>query len=191
MQNKKTYLLLITFLSVAVMTGCGKKSADKPAVKSAKDSAALVKDSTAKDSTVASKDSVSAVIDSTAPVKDSAALAKDSLRVADSLATHPMTYEQRQGKYVYSRYCAVCHGNEGKADGFNTFNLDPKPRDLTEQHYLSEFSDARLIQIIRDGGRGANKSPSMPPYGWTLGKDDIAYVAAYVRTFMPPDSLKK
>ena len=191
MQYKISYPLLVAFLSISFIIGCAKKSADTPAVKSVKDSSALAKDSTVKDSAGASKDSLRGVSDSSVAIKDSAALAKDSIRIADSLATHPMTYEQRQGKYIYSKYCAVCHGNEGKADGFNTYNLDPKPRDLTEEHYLSEFSDERLIQIIRDGGRGANKSPSMPPYGWTLGKDDIAYVASYVRTFMPTDSLKK
>jgi mono/diheme cytochrome c family protein len=176
---------------LGLLASCGKQSADKPAAKIAKDSSALLKDSTAKDSTGTSKDSLGAVSDSSLAPKDSAALAKDSIRIADSLIAHPMTYAQRQGKYVYAKYCAVCHGNEGKADGFNTYNLDPKPRDLTEQHYLSEFSDERLIQIISSGGRGTNKSPSMPPYGWTLGKNDIAYVAAFVRTFMPPDSLKK
>ncbi len=190
MQNKIPYHFLFAFFCLSLLISCGKKSDDKPTAKTVKDSSSLTKDSTLKDSSAA-KDSAGAVSDSSVVIKDSAALAKDSIHVADSLATHPMTYEQRQGKYVYTKYCAVCHGNEGKADGFNTFNLDPKPRDLTEQHYLSEFSDARLIQIIRDGGRGANKSPVMPPYGWTLGKDDIAYVAAFVRTFMPPDSVKK
>jgi mono/diheme cytochrome c family protein len=188
----KNHFSCSVFIAIIVfgLASCDKKNADKPATKSAKDSS-LIKDSTAKDSSGASRDSLVSGSDSTVVIKDSAALAKDSIRVADSLRAHPMSYEQRQGKYAYAKYCAVCHGNEGKADGFNTYNLDPKPRDLTEQHYLSEFSDERLIQIIRDGGRGTNKSPSMPPYGWTLGKDDIAYVAAFVRTFMPPDSLKK
>ena len=189
MKNTLSYSLLVAVCMLGFVIGCSKKNTDKPNAKTTKDSA-LVKDSSSKDSTGASKDSLSAVTDSVSVSKDSLALAKDSIRVADSLAAHPMTYEQRQGKYVFAKYCAVCHGNEGKADGFNTYNLDPKPRDLTEQHYLSEFSDERLIQIIRDGGRGANKSPSMPPYGWTLGKDDITYVASFVRTFMPPDSLK-
>ena len=190
MQYTISFRLLLTACVLALFIGCGKKTAENPGIKSVKDSSALVKDSTVKDSAGISKDSLVGVIDSSVVIKDSAALAKDSIRIADSLATHPMTYEQRQGQYVYSKYCTVCHGAGGKADGFNTYNLDPKPRDLTEEHYLSEFSDERLIKIIRDGGRGANKSPSMPPYGWTLGKDDIAYVAAFVRTFMPTDSLK-
>ncbi|MDP4219973.1 MAG: cytochrome c [Bacteroidota bacterium] len=190
MQYRISYLLLVAACAVLLSAGCeNKRNADKPKGRSAKDSLTVTKDSTG-----AAKDSASTGNDSTSASNDSLAAKRDSLRIADSLAAHPpptLSYEQHQGQYVYSKYCAVCHGAEGKADGFNTYNLDPKPRDLTEQHYLSEFSDDRLIQIIRDGGRGTNKSPSMPPYGWTLGKDDIAYVAAYVRTFMPADSAKK
>jgi mono/diheme cytochrome c family protein len=191
MKNSMSFPLLGASIFLCLFVGCGKKNADKPVTKTAKDSSALAKDSTTKDSLSVSKDSLGTVSDSSLAIKDSTILAKDSIRVADSLAAHPMSYEQRQGKYVYAKYCAVCHGNDGKADGFNTYNLDPKPRDLTEQHYLSEFTDERLIQIIRDGGRGTNKSPLMPPYGWTLRKDDITYVAAFVRTFMPPDSVVK
>ena len=181
-------IITIAVFATALIIGCGKKNTDKPAAKP--DSLVHAKDSSRLDSTGTANDSLAGKSDSSV-VKDSAALAKDSIRVADSLASHPMTYHQRQGKYIYAKYCGVCHGEEGKADGFNTYNLEPKPRDFTEQNYLTQFSDERLIQIIRDGGRGTNKSPSMPPYGWTLGKNDIAYVTAYVRTFAPPDSLVK
>jgi mono/diheme cytochrome c family protein len=187
MQHTRSNSILVATVVLLCIVGCGKKNANTSA-KGSKDTSAHVKDTTG-----GAKDSASATNDSTTGKKDSTIAMSDSARTADSLAAHPvpvMSYEQRQGSYVYAKYCAVCHGIEGKADGFNTYNLDPKPRDFTEQHYLSEFTDQRLIDIIRDGGRGANKSPSMPPYGWTLGKDDITYVAAFVRTFMPPDTTK-
>ncbi|MFI5264354.1 MAG: hypothetical protein ACHQM6_07560, partial [Candidatus Kapaibacterium sp.] len=111
MQHKTSYRLLVAFLSISFIIGCGKKNADKPAARPAKDSSAMTKDSSAKDSTGASRDSSGATSDSAVTMKDSAALVKDSIHVADSLASHPMTYEQRQGKYVYIKYCAVCHGN--------------------------------------------------------------------------------
>lgn len=92
-------------------------------------------------------------------------------------------YEERQGKYIYLKYCAVCHGMEGKGDGFNAYNLDPKPRDFTDSTYMKTLSDARLIETISEGGRGVNKSPLMPSWGATLSKDDILYLLYYLRTF--------
>ena len=57
--------------------------------------------------------------DSTAPA--------DSARGGDSAVVVPqaapagrmLTYEERQGSVLYAKYCAVCHGKEGKGDGFN------------------------------------------------------------------------
>lgn len=94
----------------------------------------------------------------------------------------PLTYEQRQGKYFYDRYCAVCHGEKGAGDGFNSFNLDPKPHSFADSAYFAAISDASLEQVISAGGRGVNKSVLMPSYGATLNKRDISYVVAYLRT---------
>ncbi len=118
--------------------------------------------------------------------------ASDSLHRADSTSTiavvQPevvLTYEQRQGRYLYREYCMVCHGEGGKGDGFNAYNLDPRPRDFTDSTYMNALGDQQTVETIMGGGRSVNKSPLMPPYGWTLKKDEIRYVAAYVKTFFP------
>lgn len=114
----------------------------------------------------------------------------DSLHVADSSTTiaaaQPelvLTYEQRQGKYLYEEYCRVCHGDQGKGDGFNSYNLNPRPRDFSDSAYMSALGDQQVFATIRAGGRSVNKSPLMPAYGWTLTKDEIQYIVAYVKTF--------
>ena len=114
----------------------------------------------------------------------------DTSKVADSTvqnaAAQPvveLSYEERQGAFLYSRYCAVCHGNEGKGDGFNAFNLDPRPLDLSDSAYMKALSDGQIAQTISGGGRSVNKSPLMPAYGWTLNKEEIRDLSAYVRTF--------
>ena len=94
-----------------------------------------------------------------------------------------MTYEQRQGKYFYDKYCSICHGTEGKGDGFNAFNLDPKPRDFTDKKYLDALTDAQIFETVTGGGRAVNKSAVMPSWGGRLNKDEIKYLVAYIRTF--------
>jgi mono/diheme cytochrome c family protein len=114
----------------------------------------------------------------------------DSTHIADSVArTAPLvpgdalSYEEHQGGVLYDKYCQVCHGKEGKGDGFNAFNLDPRPRDFTDSTYMGALSDEQIIQTITGGGRSVNKSVLMPAYGWTLSRQQIAYVTAYVRQF--------
>jgi mono/diheme cytochrome c family protein len=188
--QKITFNLVIALALIISMgmSGCGKKNDNKPVAKMA-DSSKLVKDSAG-----ALKDSSVTRNDSSAAGKDSATIAKDSTSGSDSTKATPppeLTYEEMQGKYVYLKYCSVCHGAEGKGDGFNAYNLDPKPRDFSDSGFIASLADERLIEVIRDGGRGVNKSPTMPAYGWTLRKDDIRYVISYVRTFPLPDTVKK
>jgi mono/diheme cytochrome c family protein len=110
--------------------------------------------------------------------------ATDSSAVAAIAHTEKtLPYEERQGKYLYEQYCAVCHGLEGKGDGFNAFNLEPRPRDFTDSAYVNALGNKQIVQTISGGGRSVNKSPLMPSYGWTLKKEDIGYVASYLATF--------
>jgi len=116
--------------------------------------------------------------------------AGDTTRVVDSAAqTVPLqhekllSYEESQGALLYGKYCAVCHGEQGKGDGFNAYNLDPHPRDFSDSTYMKALSDDQVLRTISGGGRNVNKSPLMPAYGWTLSKQQIRYVMAYIRTF--------
>ncbi len=114
----------------------------------------------------------------------------DSTHAADSTtaSTPPrlLSYEERQGEVLYTKYCAVCHGQEGKGDGFNAYNLDPHPRDFSDSAYMKALGDEQIVETIAGGGRSANKSPLMPGYGHTLTRQQIRYVEAFVRTFSRP-----
>lgn len=115
--------------------------------------------------------------------KDSVSSSDSTSLISQITSTLPMTYEQRQGKYVYQKYCSICHGTEGKGDGFNAFNLDPKPRDFTDKKYLDALTDARIVETIAGGGRAVNKSAVMPSWSGRLNKAEITYLVAYIRTF--------
>lgn len=89
-----------------------------------------------------------------------------------------------RGRDLYNRYCATCHGFDGKADTSQARQLDPRPRDLT----LAEFkrvetpgalpTDAELSTIIVNGIPGTG----MP--GWPqLDPDELQAVVHYLKTF--------
>jgi mono/diheme cytochrome c family protein len=94
-----------------------------------------------------------------------------------------LPYEIRLGKTIYERYCLTCHGETGAGDGFNAYNLDPHPRDLSEPAFQAKRKDADLQDAIRRGGSGVGLSALMPPWGHTLSDRQIADVIRYLRTF--------
>ncbi len=91
-------------------------------------------------------------------------------------------YELQIGKQVFQSYCAGCHGDSGQGDGFNSFNLDPHPRDLSSAAFQKGKTDAELADTIRRGGSGVGLSSLMPPWGHTLDDRHVAAVVLYVRS---------
>ena len=90
-----------------------------------------------------------------------------------------LTYSEGQGKQVFARYCATCHGDNGKGDGQNASNLNPPPPDLTGSKNLA---DAAYVQrVIAEGSAAAGRSPLSPPWGRTLSLQEIEYVTQYCR----------
>jgi mono/diheme cytochrome c family protein len=111
--------------------------------------------------------------------------AADSAGAVFSAAEAPVPdlgYAAREGRAVYRRYCLTCHGDEGKGDGFNAYNLDPRPRSLADSAFQAQHSDSDLVAAIRSGGGAVGLSTGMPPWGRTLSARQIEHVVDYVRT---------
>ncbi len=83
-------------------------------------------------------------------------------------------------KRLYLHYCSVCHGAEGKGDGFNSYNLDPKPKSFTDSTFLEKADSVYLFNVIEGGGKVVDISAMMPPYGRTLTVKEIEKLAEYV-----------
>jgi mono/diheme cytochrome c family protein len=94
----------------------------------------------------------------------------------------PHAYELQLGKEVYQTYCAGCHGLTGAGDGFNAFNLDPRPRDLGDPALQKRKSDVDLADAIRRGGAGVGLTSLMPPWGHTIDERHINAVVLYIRS---------
>ena len=93
----------------------------------------------------------------------------------------PAPYETRVGREVYQHYCQTCHGDSGAGDGFNAFNLDPRPRDFSDPAFQKK-TDADTRDAIRRGGAGVGLSPLMPPWGRTLSDRQIDDLILYLHT---------
>ena len=114
---------------------------------------------------------------------------RDSLTaaIADSLIRNDpwmrYTYTERQGKQLFEQYCVVCHGQSGEGDGFNAYNLTPRPHSLSDSTYMRTLSSETLTETISFGGKDVHKSVLMPAYQNTLSKTQISNVVLYIETF--------
>ena len=77
------------------------------------------------------------------------------------------------GKALYVKHCAGCHGTAGKGDGYRL--LGPDPANLTAPS-TTQNSDAVLLATIHAG------RPNMPAWKGRLSDEDSRDVLAYVRT---------
>ena len=100
-------------------------------------------------------------------------------------APEPPSYGAREGRAIFEYYCSTCHGKEGHGDGFNSYNLDPRPRDLSDPAFQAKRSDKDLAAVIRSGGGFAGLSNTMPPWGHTLNERQIGYLVEFLRTLKP------
>jgi mono/diheme cytochrome c family protein len=96
-------------------------------------------------------------------------------------------YQEMVGSRLNDQYCARCHNEESTPERVSNYdNLDVKPHPFTEGDTLNKMSDADLMAIISHGGPALNKSPLMPPYGYTLSKSETQALIAYIRMVSDP-----
>jgi hypothetical protein len=91
------------------------------------------------------------------------------------------------GQTLNQHYCERCHNPESTPERVSNYdNLDVKPHAINDGDYVNKMSDDDVTAIITHGGPALNKSPLMPPYGYTLSKSDIQAVLAYIRAVSEP-----
>jgi len=98
-----------------------------------------------------------------------------------------LDYQRRLGQLLDDKYCSRCHNPESTPERVSNYdNLEVKPHAFTEGDTLNKMSDADLMAIISHGGPALNKSPLMPPYGYTLSKTEMQALIAYIRMVSDP-----
>ncbi len=81
-----------------------------------------------------------------------------------------------KGRALYMKHCQICHGPEGKGDGYTKFN--PPVADLTVSA-IQQKSDQELWKSIHMGV--ANSAMGM--WRFVLSDEEISLVLRYVRSF--------
>lgn len=96
-------------------------------------------------------------------------------------------YQQNLGAQLNTQYCQRCHDPESTPERVSNYdNLSVQPHAFNNGATNNRLSDSDLVAIITHGGPALNKSPEMPPYGYTLSKSDIQALIAYIRAISDP-----
>ena len=90
------------------------------------------------------------------------------------------------GKPVYDKWCAGCHGVDGKGGGPAAAYMLPRPRDFTQALYQirttksgSLPTDEDMMRVIDDGMPGT----AMPGWRTSLSDQERRDLVAYLKTF--------
>ena len=86
-----------------------------------------------------------------------------------------------EGKQLFTKQCASCHGALGKGDGKAGAALKPPPADLTDATWAHGSTDGALFTVIRDGV----KETSMRGFAGRMTVREIWTVVNYVRSLGP------
>ncbi|MBI3327315.1 MAG: c-type cytochrome [Nitrospinae bacterium] len=96
------------------------------------------------------------------------------------------------GRKLYMTHCFTCHGVTGKGDGPAAASLEPKPRNLTDDTYMSGKIDQDLGNAISGGSVALHRFSAMPEWKQLLYPERIRDLIAYIRTLhRPPASIDR
>jgi mono/diheme cytochrome c family protein len=89
------------------------------------------------------------------------------------LAQSPPSGDVEQGKALFMKYCATCHGPSGTGDGVAAATFKNKPADLTmlSKDNGGEFPTMKVINIVKgDAPIAAHGGREMPVWGEIIGR---------------------
>lgn len=88
--------------------------------------------------------------------------------------------QQLEGKSLFDRSCAACHGKTGGGDGPAAKGLKPKPASFHDSSFQTGRTDQQLTAAIQNG------KPPMPAFGKQLSPAQVASLVNYIRALGQP-----
>ncbi|HEX7090930.1 MAG TPA: c-type cytochrome [Longimicrobiales bacterium] len=96
--------------------------------------------------------------------------------------------QEHPGKAAYDRWCAGCHGVDGRGDGEAAGYMLPRPRDFTRALFQIRSTpsgalptDEDLMRVIDEGMPGT----AMPGWRTLLSRSEREAIVDYIKTFSP------
>ncbi|MCH9001682.1 MAG: c-type cytochrome [Planctomycetes bacterium] len=89
-----------------------------------------------------------------------------------------------RGGVLYTKYCALCHGDDGDGTGKFAYLMNPRPRNFKQGDFKLSTTTNQIPtddDLVRTISRGMPGS-AMPPWGH-LPLSDLQALAKYVRIF--------
>jgi mono/diheme cytochrome c family protein len=102
-----------------------------------------------------------------------AVVAVGAVAVPAAVAAEAPAGRVEEGKKLFARHCAGCHGAEGKGDGYKLLGADPANLASTA---TKKKSDAALLRTIHEG------RSTMPAWKVRLSERDSRDVLTYIRS---------
>jgi len=115
-----------------------------------------------------------AALPASAPAADSA------LKAVNCTPLGELRGSVERGAALHLKYCAECHGADGKADVI-VLHMDTPPKDQSDAVYMKTLPDAYLYLAVCKGGLGVGKNFIMPAWGDVLSDQDIKDLVAQIR----------
>ena len=115
------------------------------------------------------------------PAPDASAAITD-IGAANCLASSESP-DDDEGKELYMKACATCHGVNGKGTPASQLGFETSLPDFSDCNFATREPDADWIAVAHQGGPVRGFAPEMPAFGDALTEEELQKILDFIRMF--------